>query len=274
MSVHDDDTYTASTARRRASCDRADDRRVSNESGSRRTAGRPAWISTVARCAIAFAVLSISMLLVGWIGQLLVFDTAIGDAETDLVAWLADNRIGAIDTAMTVGSALTDTWTVIGVLFGAVVILLATGNRRFAGTMAIAMGLELAVFAVVGPIIDRSRPDVEALHSVPSTPSFPSGHVAAAVVLYGSLTFIARSLSSTRVRATVWVAPTIAVVAVVSSRLYEGVHYPTDVAGGVLLGLGALYGAAFASEPFAPETVVSKAPFGPSTPRHDSGSGV
>ncbi len=218
------------------------------------------WLPTVERCLIAFVSLTIALLVMGWIGRLVIFDSVIGDAESDLVGWLADNRIGIIDTLMTVGSTLTDTWTVIGVLFGAVAMLLATGTGRYAGVMLIAMGLEVSVFVVVGEIIDRTRPDVDVLHSLPSTPSFPSGHVAAAVVLFGSLTRIARALTSGHSSATVWIAPALAAMIVASSRIYEGVHYPSDVIGGLLLGLGALYGAAYASEPFAPEALAPPVP--------------
>jgi len=86
--------------------------------------------------------------------------------------------------------------------------------------------------------------------------SFPSGHTAAAFVIYGSLVFVARSLSSqssatqssaTQSSATqswsarsisraVWLVPPFLALLVAVARVYEGVHYPTDVAAGLLLG--------------------------------------
>jgi undecaprenyl-diphosphatase len=184
------------------------------------------------------------MLLLGGIGRLAVVDAPIGEAEADLVRSVADDRTAVLDTAATLGSTLTDTWTVVGVLIGAVTVLVALGHRRYAGVMVVGIGLELTAFLVVGAIVDRSRPAVEALHSVPSTPSFPSGHVAAAVVLYGSLAFSASCISRTgRPPGWVWIVPAVVGAAVASSRVYEGVHYPTDVLAGFVLGAGALYGA-------------------------------
>ena len=142
---------------------------------------------SVRRFVTAFVALSAGLLVVGGIGRLVVFDTAVGHAEADLVGWIADHRVGLLDTVATVGSTLTDTWTVIGVLVGAVTILVSAGHSRSAGVMLAGVALELSVFLTAGAIVDRGRPDVEALHSVPATPSFPSGHVAVAVVLYGEV---------------------------------------------------------------------------------------
>lgn len=50
--------------------------------------------------------------------------------------------------------------------------------------------------------VARPRPGVETLASVPSTPNLPSGHVTAAVVLYGGLAIIVRVLSASRRLAT------------------------------------------------------------------------
>jgi undecaprenyl-diphosphatase len=198
------------------------------------------------RMAVAVVLLTAGLLALGTVGHLAVFDAPIGDAESDLVRWVADHRIGVLDTAATVGSSLTDTWVVIGVLVGSVTVLVAVGHRRYAGVLLIGVGLELISFLAVGAVIDRSRPAAEALHSVPSTPSFPSGHVAAAVVLYGSLTFTALAIRRPgRLRAPVWIAPAVVSVVVASSRVYEGVHYPTDVVAGFVLGAGALYGAVY-----------------------------
>ena len=74
--------------------------------------------------------------------------------------------------------------------------------------------------------------------------SFPSGHMVRAVVAYGLLAFVIRSLTPSRlVRA--FVAPVaIAVIVVLSfDRLYLDVHWESDVIGGLLLGAIALLAA-------------------------------
>ena len=82
------------------------------------------------------------------------------------------------------------------------------------------------------------------LDVAPPTSSFPSGHTAAAVALYGCLALVVLRQSANR-----WAARTIAVlcccvpVIVAVSRVYRGMHYLTDVLGGVLLGTVWLYAA-------------------------------
>ena len=197
------------------------------------------------RALVGFVVLTIALSLLGGIGTLLVFDGAIGNTEADAVGWIAEHRVGVLDSVFTIASTLSDTWTVIGVLVGAVTMLWVAGHVRHALTVALAVILEFTTFLAVGALIGRARPDGETLHSVPSTPSFPSGHVAAAFVLYGSLVLVARSLRS--IPRSWWLAPLAIALSVAAARVYEGVHHPTDVAAGLVLGVGALGCAAAAT---------------------------
>jgi membrane-associated phospholipid phosphatase len=110
--------------------------------------------------------------------------------------------------------------------------------------LPIGLTLEFVTFLCVGTVTSRDRPDVTPLGSVPSTSSFPSGHVAAAVVLYGGLAIIVASFApGARRRRNGAIAASAVVVFVAMARLYEGVHHPTDLLGGLVLGTGALLGA-------------------------------
>lgn len=86
-------------------------------------------------------------------------------------------------------------------------------------------------------VIARPRPDF-ILDVTAWSPSFPSGHATGAMAVYGLIAYvIARDLPSVRQRFEVafWSAVLIATVAF--SRIFLNVHYPTDVAAGLLVGV-------------------------------------
>jgi membrane-associated phospholipid phosphatase len=181
--------------------------------------------------------------LVG-IGELIVhLGVLAGLRDWDEAAsrWLADHRSGFLDSVTGFLSRAADTMGIIALALVLEIVLLVQ-RRWWALLIApIALGLELVTFLTVNAVVGRPRPDVAKLGSEPSTSSFPSGHTAATVVFWGAVALLFFSASTSRwVRSTAYAVVFVLAVAVGSARAYRGMHHPTDVVLGALMGLTAL----------------------------------
>jgi membrane-associated phospholipid phosphatase len=109
--------------------------------------------------------------------------------------------------------------------------LVAAVRRR--ADVAVWLVALAVVEAVVAPatkqLLDRARPEWPDPISVLASTSYPSGHATAAATAVVALALAVR-------RTAVTCAAVVVAVAVAASRVFLGVHYLSDVTGGVLLG--------------------------------------
>ncbi|MBJ6127095.1 phosphatase PAP2 family protein [Microvirga sp. BT325] len=111
--------------------------------------------------------------------------------------------------------------------------LLLTGKSRAALALVLSIGGGILLSSLVKTGFDRPRPDLVSHGSYVYTASFPSGHSMMAAVVYLTLgALIARVRPSRRVKAYVLSIAVLVTVLVGISRVYLGVHWPTDVLGG------------------------------------------
>jgi undecaprenyl-diphosphatase len=193
-----------------------------------------------------YAVLTMLMLGIG-VFLTHVVDRSVGGWDNDVNRWFVGHRSAAWDHVTAAATWAVNTVPVVA--FAAVVVGVLWWRHRVreAAFLTTALVVEITVFLSVTFVIDRPRPDVPRLNSTPSTSSFPSGHTAAATVLFAGLALIVMCCTHNRALRAVSVVGAIAIAVTVGfGRVYRGLHHPTDVFAGALLGIGCLTVAALA----------------------------
>ncbi len=176
---------------------------------------------------------------------------AIGDADMGLLRWVVTERTAELDAATTVMSGFASTTVVLvaGLVVAVVASLLL---RRWwpAVLMSVALLGELALFIGSAQIVGRSRPAVPHVDpALPPTSSFPSGHTAAAVCLYGGVAAIVLLTTRGWWRWLVVAVAVLMVLAVAVARVYRAAHHPSDVVGAVVFAVPWLLAAAYTVRP-------------------------
>jgi len=148
-------------------------------------------------------------------------------------------RTGWMDTAMVWLTFLGTRWA-IGALAGGIALWSwVTGRgRRFALVLLAAVALNPIFEIAFKELVDRARPDLAQL--LPGNgPSFPSGHVLAAMGFYGLVPFFVWEITRRPWARIVAFAGGGAIALIVAfSRVYLDVHWATDATAGLLLGTG------------------------------------
>jgi undecaprenyl-diphosphatase len=150
---------------------------------------------------------------------------------------LAGYRSGFWDGVTWFFSTVGSTPVIIAVTAVAALTLRLTLHRwREPLFLCAAVSAQAVVFFFTTLAIDRSRPAVAHLDESPPTSSFPSGHTSAAVALYGGLALVLATLARrTWVKAACWLLVLVP-ISVALSRLYRGMHHPSDIVASFLNG--------------------------------------
>jgi undecaprenyl-diphosphatase len=188
-----------------------------------------------------FVTIAVATILMGVVLVEIVLHGDVQRMDNDVNHWFADHRTPTWTTLSWVGSHLAQTLTVVAIVLAVAIWLLRRGLVVPAVFLVSAVVVEAATYLVTVQFIDRQRPEVHRLESLGQGASFPSGHTAAAVALYGGIAMIAVALG-----ARVWVRRVLITVAVLAplavavSRVYRGMHHVLDVTLGAAMGGGCL----------------------------------
>ncbi|WP_319461575.1 phosphatase PAP2 family protein [Micromonospora sp. RTP1Z1] len=144
---------------------------------------------------------------------------------------LAGDRTAGWNVVSLVFSTLASTQMIVVVtVLVALVLRLVLHRWREPLFLCAAVTAQALVFLFTTMAIDRRRPAVEHMDVSPPTSSFPSGHTSAAVALYvGIAVLLALLAKTTPAKITWWTLLVLVPVGVAVTRLYRGMHHPSDV---------------------------------------------
>ena len=191
-----------------------------------------------------FLLLLVASILLGLlIVHVLASGSGLGLAGEDqsFIEELVDERSGTLTTVSEVASQVGGA-PVLPIIVGIIGSYCAFTRRWLLAAFAVFVLLaESAAYHFTSIAVPRDRPSVNRLEDLPVDASYPSGHTAASVAVYSGLVLLlTASIAGSVKKALAWTCAILLTTFVALSRMYRGMHHPLDVAGGVLVGIGAI----------------------------------
>lgn len=164
----------------------------------------------------------------GWSAAVTFFDTAIGQ-------WLFSLRSNWLTALMLVITSIGSTGGIVGMALLVTVVGLKLRKRWEVLMFNLAVLGAFGISEGLKALFHRARPPLPWLGSATGY-SFPSGHSLLSLTLYGFLAVLVwQNLKPSRLRSVLGVVFWLLAVLTGISRIYLGVHFPSDVLGGWVL---------------------------------------
>jgi len=200
-----------------------------------RLSGHSIVASTVAMLAGLAVITALSIGAGLLVTRLIEHAWGIGAADERVDVWLTAQRTPGRTHASLVGS----------IVAGGVFLPIVVG--AVALSFAVMRKWRVVAFVIFALVVESATYRLTTLEHLPVDSSYPSGHTAASVAVYGGLALLLTSrLASATARVLTWTLVVALVAFVASSRMYRGMHHPLDVGGGLLVGVAALLVLVFA----------------------------
>ena len=167
-------------------------------------------------------------------------ENELGPFDTAVAKVVAGTR-GDFDQPMLWLTRLGEGESLFVIVLGASALLLAFRRRRELRYL-VSVGLgTLLLDSLLKLAFHRARPGPEGLYLIhtPHSYSFPSGHALGSMGVLFSLVMVARAVGVRGAYLAVLAgSAAVLVLGIATSRIYFGVHFPSDVVGGMLAGVG------------------------------------
>lgn len=158
--------------------------------------------------------------------------------DNSIMRWMAQHQNHTVQMVMLEITSL-GTGTVVTMIVLIAGLFLWLNRHKHSAVLLVAAtlgGMVLDNLLKIG--FNRPRPQVFAWGTYAVSSSFPSGHAMSSVIVYGTVAYLAARLQhNVRSRILTMILAAIIIALICASRLYLGVHYPSDIAAGLVIGL-------------------------------------
>lgn len=200
----------------------------------------PALVFAAALLGAFVLVAALSIGLGLFVTDVLIHSSGVASADESFVESLVGDRTAFLTDVSEVGSTAGSVGIVAVAVLGAVFFAI---RRQWlaAAFMALLPMVESSLYRITSMVAPRDRPPVPRLEDLPVDASYPSGHTAASIAVFGGVVMLVTAkISNPAWRLVTLVGAILLVAFVAMSRMYRGMHHPLDVAGGVVVGLAAI----------------------------------
>ncbi|MDQ6788392.1 MAG: phosphatase PAP2 family protein [Acidobacteriota bacterium] len=179
----------------------------------------------------------ISLVLFGWLAEE-IFEGATISFDENVRNAVHATATPMLTEAMKIFTFLGSTVFLAGLFVVVAAALYYLKRKRALVLFTIAMVGEVILLTALKASFHRARPDPFFEYALPSSFSFPSGHSLSSFCFYGILAWLVTARMENRnLKILVWMLAAALVLLIGLSRVYLGVHYPSDVLAGYAAGL-------------------------------------
>jgi undecaprenyl-diphosphatase len=189
----------------------------------------------------AFMVGGIAIAVVGAMGFAELAEHVLGQTppvDIAILTWLHD-RQSPLLTSFMLEMTYLGTGTVVVAIVGITALFLWHTEHKLSARLLLASTIgNIILNGALKLVYHRARPNIFEWQTEAVSSSFPSGHAMSATVVYGTVAYLLMRLQKHHWSRVLTLCGAIVVIVLIcTSRMYLGVHYPSDVIGGVIVGL-------------------------------------
>ena len=158
--------------------------------------------------------------------------------DVAILQWLHAHQHPLI-TQLMIEMTYLGTGSVVVVVVGVAALFLWHTEHKHSARLLLAATIgNIVLNGVLKLVYHRARPTVFEWQTTAVSSSFPSGHAMSATVVYGTVAYLVMRLQKHHwAKMLTLGAAVLLILLVCLTRLYLGVHYPSDVIGGMIVGV-------------------------------------